>query len=70
MGKTNVLDAVYYKLVALISDNFGVLNTINFVPVNEVFGVLIPISLCIGVGIGFFGSSFTLNRELRKFRRM
>ena len=66
----SVLYAVYYKLVALISDNFGVLNTINFVPVNEVFGVLIPISLCIGVGIGFFGSSFTLNRELRKFRRM
>ena len=66
----SVLYAVYYKLVALISDNFGVLNTINFVPVNEVFGVLIPISLCIGVGIGFFGSSFTSNRELRKFRRM
>ena len=65
----SVLYAMYYKLVALISDNLG-FSTISFVPVNEVFGVLIPISLCIGVGIGFFGSSFTLNRELRKFRRM
>lgn len=66
----SVLYAVYYKLVTLISDNLGVFSSVNFVNVNDVFAVLIPISMCISVGIGFFGSSFTLNRELRKFRRM
>ncbi|MBR5712318.1 MAG: ABC transporter permease [Lachnospiraceae bacterium] len=66
----SILYAAYYKLVALISENFSTLRVINFVDVNEVFRVLVPISLCIGVGIGFFGSSFTLNKELRKFRKM
>jgi len=66
----SVLYAVYYKLIALITQKFDVFRTVSFVDANEVFGVLIPVSLCIGVGIGFFGSSFTLNRELRKFRRM
>ena len=66
----SVLYAMYYKLVQLVSTKLNILGTINFVDVNEVFAVLAPLSACIGVGIGFFGSYFTLNRELRKFRKL
>ena len=67
----SILYALYYKLVKLISVKAsGIFDTINFVPVGEVFAVLAPLSLCISVGIGFFGSYFTLNRKLRKIRSM
>ncbi len=67
----SVLYALYYKLVDLIASKFSsVMAVMNFVPVKEVFFVLAPVSLCIGVGIGFLGSYFTLNKQLREFRQM
>ena len=66
----SVLYGLYYKMVQLVATKLGILGAINFIGVNEVFAVLAPISACIGVGIGFFGSYYTLNRELRKFRKM
>ncbi len=65
-----ILYALYYKLIKLIAENLSITGIVNFVSVHEVFSVLIPVALCIGVGIGFFGSYFTLNNELRKFRKM
>ena len=64
------LYALYYKLVKLIDDHFGSFGSLNFVGAREVFSVLAPVSLCIGVGIGFFGSFLSLSRQLRKFRKM
>ena len=64
------LYALYYKLVKLIDDPFGSFGSLNFVGAREVFYVLAPVSLCIGVGIGFFGSFLSLSRQLRKFRKM
>ena len=66
----SVLYGLYYKMVQLVSTKLGILGAINFVDVNEVFAVLGPLSACIGIGIGFFGSYITLNRELRKFRKL
>ncbi len=67
----SVLYALYYKLVEIIAGKFSsVMAIMNFVPVGEVFMVLAPVSLCIGVGIGFLGSYFTLNKQLRRFRQM
>ncbi|MBP5490412.1 MAG: permease-like cell division protein FtsX [Lachnospiraceae bacterium] len=66
----SILYGLYYKMVQLVSTKLGILGAVNFVDVNEVFAVLAPLSVCIGVGIGFFGSYITLNKELRKFRKM
>ena len=57
---------LYEKIVTYVSDTFAVLSSmINFVPVNELFEVLLPVSLVLGVGIGFIGSRFTLRRHLK-----
>ena len=38
---------------------------LSFVSVSEVFKILAPVSLIIGVGIGFFGSFSTVRKHLR-----
>ena len=35
-----------------------------FLPVDEVFEVLMPLSLIVGVGIGFMGSISTVRKHL------
>ena len=48
-----------------LKTNFSFLNDyISYVPVETVFMYLAPISLAIGVGIGFFGSFFTVRKHL------
>ena len=45
---------------------FSVLSSLlNFMSVEQVFKLLLPISLGIGVGIGFFGSFLTVRKHLR-----
>lgn len=67
----SILYALYYKIIELIASKFSSLfSTLNFVDTSEVFCVLAPVSLCIGVGIGFLGSYFTLNKQLRNFRQL
>ncbi|MDY4821139.1 MAG: ABC transporter permease, partial [Lachnospiraceae bacterium] len=38
---------------------------LNFLTVQEVFHVLVPVSLGIGIGIGFLGSFTTVRKHLR-----
>lgn len=38
---------------------------LSFLTVDEIFHVLIPVSLGIGVGIGFLGSIVTVRKHLR-----
>lgn len=67
----SVLYALYYKIIELIANKFSSLfNSLNFVQTSDVFRVLTPVFICIGVGIGFLGSFFTLNKQLRRFRQM
>ena len=53
------------NIVKYIASKFQFLsNIISFVPEGTVFKVLIPISLALGVGIGYIGSRVTLHRHL------
>ena len=48
-----------------IVERFEVLsNFLNFLTVDQVFGVLAPVSLIMGMGIGFLGSVSTVRKHL------
>lgn len=56
---------VYNKAVAYVLDRFSILtNLLTFLPVAEIFHTLLPLSLGIGVGIGFVGSFATVRKHL------
>ena len=55
----------YVQVIEMINTQFSVLTVIlTFLPVEEVFRFLIPVSAVLGVGIGFLGSVFTVRRRL------
>ena len=57
---------IYDNLVNYLITKYSVLNSILvFLPVDEIFYTLVPISVIMGVGIGFLGSLFTVRRHLR-----
>ena len=57
---------MYNVVMDYISERFPMLSSLlSFLTVEEVFGVLTPVSLGIGVGIGFLGSVVTVRRHLR-----
>lgn len=57
---------IYNVVLSYVMDRFPQLSSLlSFVPVGEVFNVLVPISLGLGVGIGFLGSIVTVRRHLR-----
>lgn len=61
-----LLYSLYGSIVGYVSEKFTLLSSMmEFVPVNELFRVLLPVSLILGVGIGFVGSRFTLKRHLK-----
>ncbi len=56
---------LYNKAIGFVTGQFAVLSSLlNFLTVEEVFKTLVPVSLAIGVGIGFFGSFSTVRRHL------
>ena len=49
-----------------MGDRFNILTgLLQFLPVGEMFRILLPVGLALGVGIGFFGSFFTIRKHLR-----
>ena len=61
-----VIYGMYNMVLNYVADRFPMLTTLlSFLTVEEVFGVLTPVSLGIGVGIGFLGSIVTVRRYLR-----
>lgn len=61
-----IIYLLYDKAVTYAEQSFPSLSKIlNFLTVNEVFSVLIPVSLGIGIGIGFLGSFSTVRKHLR-----
>lgn len=61
-----MLFVMYNQVIAYILKKFQVLDGIlQFVPVGDVFHVLLPVSLVLGMGIGFFGSLFTTRKHLK-----
>lgn len=56
---------LYNKAVEVITGKFSVLmNFLQFQSVDAVFRYLLPVSLVLGVGIGFFGSIITVRKHL------
>ena len=68
VGAALPLGAIYYLYdfaIGYALAEFPMLtNFLAFLPVEEVFRLLLPISLGIGVGIGFFGSYSTTRKHL------
>lgn len=57
---------LYHYVLNYIMDRFEILSGfLNFVPMEELFGVLTPVSMILGVGIGFLGSIITVRKHLR-----
>ena len=57
---------LYNAILGYVYDHFKTLNSVvTFIPPGTVFRVLVPVSLVIGVGIGYIGSRLTLKRHLK-----
>ena len=62
-----LLGVLYQKLTAYITERFySAFSTVQFVDSATIFSALIPLSLLIGLGIGFLGSYVTSSRQLQK----
>ena len=56
----------YEKVIQYIQTKFQLLNNILvFMPVSEVYEILLPAGLGLGIGIGFIGSYFTIRKHLK-----
>ena len=57
---------LYGKTVSFVLTRFHILNDIvQFLDVKQVFSVLLPVGLLLGIGIGFVGSRFTIRKHLK-----
>ena len=63
------LYVVYDKAIDYIMTRFSILNNIlDFMPVWDVYKILLPTGLLLGVGIGFIGSFFTIRKHLKVYQ--
>ena len=61
-----ILYILYNEMIIYAAEKFQVLSSLlQFLSVDVVFKTLMPVSIAIGVGIGFFGSYITVRRHLR-----
>ncbi len=61
-----LLYVLYSQVVRFVMEKFQLLTgIISFLPAGEVFRVLVPVSICIGVGIGLIGGLFTTHKHLK-----
>lgn len=60
-----IIYVIYNNVIAYVSTRFSMLSQLlKFLTVDQVFQVLMPISLIIGIGIGFFGSFSTVRKHI------
>lgn len=63
---TGIIYALYNGVINYIMEKFpGLINLLAFLPVETIFATLLPLSLAMGVGIGFLGSITTVRKHLR-----
>lgn len=69
IGAAVPLTGVYFLYTRgseyLIEPFRNLFNKFDFIPIWEIYPVMIGIALILGVGIGFFGSFFTIRKSLR-----
>ena len=57
---------IYNHVIVFIKEKFDILsNLLQFLSVEEIFTTLVPVSIVIGVGIGFFGSFSTVRKHIK-----
>ena len=62
----SLLYVLYTRLITFMGDKFNILTgMLQFLPVNDMFRILLPVGVALGVGIGFFGSFFTIRKHLK-----
>ncbi len=61
-----IIYVLYNKVIEYIMSKFSMLTKLlSFLPVGAVFNTLLPVSVIMGVGIGFLGSITTVRKHLR-----
>ncbi len=61
-----IIYVLYNMVLSYVTERFSMLSELlSFLPVETIFNVLVPVSLGIGVGIGFLGSIATVRKHLR-----
>lgn len=61
-----IIYSIYNYALTYVIERFSILSSfLNFLPVDELFRILIPVSLGVGIGIGFLGSLSTVRKHLR-----
>lgn len=57
---------IYNNVIFYVTERFSMLaDLLSFVPVETIFNTLFPVSVIMGVGIGFLGSIATVRKHLR-----
>lgn len=60
-----MIHLLYNQVLTYILERFGMLSRLlNFLPIESIFKVLTPVSLGVGIGIGFLGSITTVRKHL------
>lgn len=61
-----VLYYMYQNIIQLVNEKFKILQgVLTFLPSDMVFKTLVPVSLIIGIGVGFLGSFITIRKHLK-----
>ncbi len=61
-----LIHELYGYVIGYVTDRFAILSSmLNFLEIDEIFHYLMPITLIVGVGIGFIGSLATVRKHLR-----
>ena len=61
-----IIYGLYNTVIAYVTERFVMLTQLlSFLTVEEIFNILLPVSLGLGVGIGFIGSIVTVRKHLR-----
>ncbi|MBR4759503.1 MAG: permease-like cell division protein FtsX [Lachnospiraceae bacterium] len=57
---------IYNRVIDYLSERFMMLSQLlKFLTIEQIFSILIPVSLAIGIGIGFIGSFSTVRKHIR-----
>lgn len=61
-----IIYVLYYQIIDFIVNRYsGLARLLSFLPADEIFKVLLPASVLMGVGIGFLGSIVTVKKHLK-----
>jgi cell division transport system permease protein len=60
-----VIYQMYNTVLSYMMERFTMLNELlTFLPADTIYDFLLPVSLLVGVGIGYFGSMITVRKHI------